>query len=86
MWTHILEDQVFLDEFFATNQTRLAEHYHITTDFLKQHQITFYEGAVTAGYPSQAVDTQLQANLVAQKYQIASETISLPGTSPDRAN
>ena len=33
-------------------------------------QGTFYEGVMTAGYPSDAVDQQVQANIVAAKYDV----------------
>ncbi|MBM0225039.1 AbfB domain-containing protein [Micromonospora sp. ATA51] len=33
-------------------------------------QGTFYEGAMTTGYPSDAVDQQIQANVVATKYDV----------------
>ena len=49
-------------------------------------QGTFYEGVMTAGYPSDATDQQVQANIVAAKYNVqqlsltpASETSTPPG-------
>ena len=49
-------------------------------------QGTFYEGVMTAGYPSDATDQKVQANVVAAKYDVqqlsltpASETATPPG-------
>jgi hypothetical protein len=49
-------------------------------------QGTFYEGVLTAGYPSDAVDQKVQANIVAADYQVqpltlapASATVNPPG-------
>ncbi|MDT5131451.1 MAG: hypothetical protein QOE41_762, partial [Mycobacterium sp.] len=49
-------------------------------------QGTFYEGVMTAGYPSDATDQKVQANVVAAKYDVqrlsltpASETATAPG-------
>ena len=49
-------------------------------------QGTFYEGVMTAGYPSDATDQKVQANIVAAKYDVqrlsltpASETATPPG-------
>ena len=49
-------------------------------------QGTFYEGVMTAGYPSDATDQQVQANIVAAKYNVqqlsltpASATATPPG-------
>src|SRR6201996_3072470 len=49
-------------------------------------QGTFYEGVMTAGYPTDATDQQVQANIVAAKYNVqqlsltpASETATPPG-------
>jgi hypothetical protein len=53
-------------------------------------QGTFYEGVMTAGYPSDAVDQQVQANVVAAKYSRAPLTLTpgglqtfVPGGSQD---
>src|SRR4029077_9130386 len=49
-------------------------------------QGTFYEGVMTAGYPTDATDQQVQANIVAAEYNVAgltltpsSETATPPG-------
>ena len=39
-------------------------------------QGTFYEGVMTAGYPSDATDQQVQANIVAAGYNVAGLTLS----------
>jgi hypothetical protein len=39
-------------------------------------QGTFYEGVMTSGYPSDATDQQVQANIVAAKYNVAGLTLS----------
>jgi hypothetical protein len=41
-------------------------------------QGTFYEGVMTSGYPSDAVDQQVQANIVGARYDLARLTLS-PG-------
>jgi hypothetical protein len=39
-------------------------------------QGTFYEGVMTAGYPTDATDQQVQANIVAAQYNVAGLTLS----------
>jgi hypothetical protein len=39
-------------------------------------QGTFYEGAMTSGYPSNATENAVQANLVAAKYAVATPTLT----------
>jgi hypothetical protein len=39
-------------------------------------QGTFYEGVMTAGYPTDATDQQVQANIVAAQYNVAALTLS----------
>jgi hypothetical protein len=39
-------------------------------------QGTFYEGVMTAGYPTDTTDQQVQANIVAAKYNVAGLTLS----------
>ena len=39
-------------------------------------QGTFYEGVMTSGYPSDATDQQVQANIVAAQYNVAGLTLS----------
>jgi hypothetical protein len=40
----------------------------------------FYEGVLTAGYPSAATDNAVQANIVSVGYQQVSPTVPVPGT------
>jgi non-reducing end alpha-L-arabinofuranosidase len=40
-------------------------------------QGTFYEGAITSGYPSDATENAVQANLVAAKYAVATSTTQM---------
>ena len=44
MWSRILEDKTFLNRFISENQNRLAKHYTILTNFLREHSISFFEG------------------------------------------
>lgn len=47
-------------------------------------QGTFYEGVMTSGYPSDATENSVQANIVAAKYAVASLT-SGPAVSLEHA-
>lgn len=49
MWAGILEDETFLDSFFAENQRRLGERYKLVTDILRANDIKFF-GGVNAGF------------------------------------
>lgn len=42
LWAGMLEDDSFVDNFFATNQKRLAEGLAMTTEFLDKHKIPYY--------------------------------------------
>lgn len=46
-------------------------------------QGTFYEGVMTSGYPSDATENSVQANIVAAKYAVTSLT-SGPAVSLER--
>lgn len=46
-------------------------------------QGTFYEGVMTSGYPSDATENSVQANIVAAKYAVTSLT-SGPAVSPEQ--
>ncbi|KAK7979953.1 hypothetical protein PG989_012410 [Apiospora arundinis] len=48
MWTNILDDESFLTNFFAKNQTALAGNCAILTSFLEQNKIPYYSN-VNAG-------------------------------------
>jgi hypothetical protein len=42
LWAGMLEDDAFLDTFFATNQRLLSESLDITTKFLDNLKIPYY--------------------------------------------
>jgi hypothetical protein len=42
---------------------------------------SFFEGVVTAGYPSDATDAAVQANVTAAHYQQAAQSFPVPGTA-----
>ncbi|GGK81452.1 hypothetical protein GCM10012284_14340 [Mangrovihabitans endophyticus] len=46
-------------------------------------QGTFYEGVMTAGYPTDAVDQQVQANIVAARYDVRPLTLTPGSTAAD---
>ena len=49
MWARMLEDHRFLESFFSENRQRLADRYAMVTDFLRSHDLKFYEGG-NAGF------------------------------------
>jgi hypothetical protein len=45
-WASLLEDEAFLNGFFAENQRRLAENYALGTSLLDKYKISYLRGGL----------------------------------------